>query len=153
MRILENRIPPPVVALLMGAAMWSLAPYTPMLTLAPMPRDLVAALVAMLGIGMALAGAAAFRKAATTTNPLHPERATALVAGGIFRFTRNPMYVGLSLVLLAWAIHLASPLAVLGPLLFCAYITRFQVLPEERAMEARFGDSYRQYKQRVRRWL
>ena len=153
MGILENRIPPPIVALTIAVGMWFLAPHGPTLPLPAMTRDVVAAVVAVCGIAVALAASATFRKAQTTVNPLHPERATSLVDGGVFRYTRNPMYVGVLLVLVALATYLASPLCLLGPLLFVGYITRFQILPEERALEALFGDAYRDYKRRVRRWL
>jgi len=72
---------------------------------------------------------------------------------GIYRFTRNPMYVGLALVLLGWAALLSSPWALLGPLVFVLYINRFQIAPEERVLSAKFGAAYTEYIARVRRWL
>ncbi|MFL6647317.1 MAG: methyltransferase family protein, partial [Sulfurifustaceae bacterium] len=89
----------------------------------------------------------------TTKDPRHPERATALVTGGIYRITRNPMYLGLALVLVGWGIFLSNVLSLLGVVVFLGYLNRFQIVPEERALEARFGEAYRQYKQTVRRWL
>ena len=105
---------------------------------------------------MAIAGAGVvgFRKAQTTVNPLSPEQATSLVSGGIYRFTRNPMYLGMLLVVIASGIfwqHLVA-LAV-GAVFFFAYINRFQITPEEQAMEKLFGDEFRTYCERARRWL
>lgn len=113
------------------------------------------AVVVLVAVGLAFDGPAlwAFWRSRTSVNPLRPERATALVTGGVYRFTRNPMYLGMLAHLLAWAAYLASPWALPGPVAFVAYITRFQIVPEERALAARFGDEYRRYTARVRRWL
>ena len=79
--------------------------------------------------------------------------ASSLVATGVFRFTRNPMYLGLFLVLAGWAAHLANAAALAGPLLFALYVTRFQILPEERALATKFGPEFDAYKLRTRRWI
>ena len=153
MQWLEHRIPPPLVAALIALAMgWCAGAWAP-------PMLVLVARVALAG-GLALAGLAflapaarAFRRARTTVNPLKPDSASALVVEGVYRFTRNPMYVGFALLLLAWAAWLATPVAVLGPALFVTYMTRFQILPEERALRARFDASFDAYCQQVRRWL
>lgn len=150
---LEHRIPPPLVALLVGAAMAGLARFAPALPLPDSTRHVVTALLVLLGIGFDLAGLLAFRKARTTINPLRPRKASAMVGGGVYRITRNPMYVGLLLLLLAWAVHLSALWPFAGPPLFVLYIGRFQIAPEERALESLFGDDYRSYCARVRRWL
>ena len=100
-----------------------------------------------------LAGIASFRQAQTTVNPLKPDTATALVTSGVYGYTRNPMYLGMLAVLLAWAVFLASPAALAGVLGFWWYIGRFQIRPEERALAALFGSSFSDYTSRVRRWL
>ena len=82
-----------------------------------------------------------------------PEAASALVRSGIYRTTRNPMYVGLLLILVAWAVLLSSVWTLLGPLVFVLYITRFQIIPEESALSALFGADYAAYQSSVRRWL
>jgi len=105
------------------------------------------------GAAFDLSGLLAFRASRTTINPLQPQRASALVVGGVYRFTRNPMYVGMALFLLAWAVYLSAVLPFLGPLLFALYITRFQIQPEERVLKALFGAGYLAYAARVRRWL
>jgi protein-S-isoprenylcysteine O-methyltransferase Ste14 len=94
-----------------------------------------------------------FRRAKTTVNPLKPETSASLVSTGVYSFTRNPMYLGMALVLLAWAAYLASPWALAGPALFALYITRFQIIPEERVLARLFGTSFAEYRKRVRRWL
>ena len=89
----------------------------------------------------------------TTINPVHPERARRLVTGGIYRVSRNPMYLSLLLLLAAYALRLDAWAAWLGPLGFWAYVTRFQILPEERVLADKFGPDYRRYRERTRRWL
>ena len=105
------------------------------------------------GLLFVLAGGISFRRARTTVNPLKPEAASALVTSGIYRYTRNPMYVGFALWLLAWGLYLASPLVLLGVLGFVLYMNRLQIAPEERALGRLFGADFAAYRQRVRRWL
>jgi len=100
-----------------------------------------------------IAGVRAFQRARTTVDPLRPEKASALVTSGIYRRTRNPMYVALAIALLGWAIWLGHPLALLGVAAFVAWINRFQIAPEERALRALFGPEFERYCSEVRRWL
>ena len=141
MTALEHRIPPPVVALATAALMWALA----RLDLAPVPRSglttVLALVLAAAGLASSISGMWAFTRARTTMDPMHVEAASALVTGGIYRFTRNPMYLGLLLVLLAWAVYLGNLLAFVLLPAFVAYITRFQIVPEERALAERFGEA------------
>jgi protein-S-isoprenylcysteine O-methyltransferase Ste14 len=153
MRSLENKIPPPLVGLLIGGAMWAAAPALPALALSDSVRMGLAAMLALSGIAFALAGVVSFRLAQTTVNPLKPDSASALVQSGVFRFTRNPMYVGMALVLVGWAAFLAAPCTLLGPVAFVLFIQRFQIVPEERAMEKLFGEEFARYRARVRRWI
>jgi protein-S-isoprenylcysteine O-methyltransferase Ste14 len=116
-------------------------------------RGVAAVLGVAGGLAVSLAGVIEFRRARTTVHPLRPERASALVSGGIYRFTRNPMYVGMLTTLLGWAAWLAAPWALLGPVAFVAFIGRFQIAPEERVLQRLFGADYEAYTRRVRRWL
>jgi protein-S-isoprenylcysteine O-methyltransferase Ste14 len=150
---LEHRIPPPVVLLIAAAAMWGAAQLAPLPPLFESYRVVAAVVVACLGASVSVAGRLAFLRAKTTMNPLHPERAAALVDFGIYRFTRNPMYVGLLLILLGWGIFLANAWALAGLPVFALYITRFQIMPEERVLAEKFGAPYSAYCARVRRWL
>ena len=153
MTSLETKIPPPVVALLFAIAMWGISKVTPLIDLPASLRFAVTSLIALGGLGFSLAGILAFRSAETTINPLKPQTASALVTTGVYRITRNPMYVGLLLVLVSWAIYLSSGWAFFGPVAFILYITRFQILPEERALIGIFGREFDEYRRRTRRWL
>jgi protein-S-isoprenylcysteine O-methyltransferase Ste14 len=133
--------------------MWGLRAAAPGLTADYPGRMAIAVVIAALGIAAAAAGVLAFRRARTTVNPLDLEKSTAVVSTGIYRFSRNPMYLGMLLVLVAWAVFLANPVTLAGPSLFVLYVNRFQIRPEERALMQRFGEPYRVYLGRVRRWL
>jgi protein-S-isoprenylcysteine O-methyltransferase Ste14 len=153
MKSLENKIPPPALVLLIAPAMWA----TTFLQ-APVPIEPRLHLVLRLAIGtfaltFGLSGILAFRRAQTTINPVQIDHASRVVSGGIYRVTRNPMYVGLTGLLTMWAVHLAVPLALLGPVFFALFTHRFQIIPEERLMSAKFGKEYDEYRKRVRRWL
>lgn len=152
MKALEHKIPPPVVGLLVASAMWGIARVLPAL-LAVQDPGFAAAVVALIGVSFDIAGIISFIRAKTTINPLRPHKATSLVSTGVYRVTRNPMYVGMLFLLIAWAIYLSSAWALLGPLAFVLYMNRFQIGPEEKALEALFGDEFIDYKKKVRRWL
>jgi protein-S-isoprenylcysteine O-methyltransferase Ste14 len=152
MQALELKIPPPLVGALVAALMWGLASLPPALPLPSSVRLALAGVLAAVGVAFDLLGLVAFLRRRTTVNPLRPERASSLVTGGIYRVTRNPMYVGLAFLLTAWAVYLSSLWPFVGPVLFVVYITRFQIRPEERVLRQRFGE-YESYASRVRRWL
>ena len=153
MHALELKVPPPAVALVVAACMWLLAQVTPDLAISPWARWSVCIGLVVAGLACDAQGILAFRRARTTINPLRPERAQSLVVSGMYRVTRNPMYVGLVCFLTAWTAFLASPATLLGPAIFVGYITRFQIIPEERILLERFGEPYRAYMQQVPRWL
>lgn len=148
---MRPRIPPPVIGILTGLLMWLVARK---FGVAGFPgQPLVAALFMLVGGLIDLASVAAFFAARTTVNPLRPERAETLVVKGFFRYSRNPMYLGMLLILVGWAIWLGQPLNVLLLAAFVMIINTLQIAPEERALEQRFGDEYRAYCSRVRRWV
>ncbi len=109
--------------------------------------------IAAVGLVTAVAGVIEFSRARTTVNPHRVNDASALVIDGIYRRTRNPMYAGLFLVLLAWALWLGAIANVVLLVLFVVAITELQVRPEEQALAKRFGKEYEAYCQRVRRWF
>jgi protein-S-isoprenylcysteine O-methyltransferase Ste14 len=128
---LEHRIPPPVVAAAVAAGMWGVAGLGPRLPLAPDLAWWAGMALTVAGVAVALMGVQSFRASRTTVNPLEPERASALVTGGVYRVTRNPMYVGMALLLTGWAVGLRAVLPFAGIAAFVLFITRFQIFPEE----------------------
>ena len=153
MHPLDHKIPPPVIAIVCGLMAWLISHFTPGFQYDLPARLPVVAVLVLIGLALDLSGLLAFRKAKTTFNPLAPQRSKVIVQSGFYRFTRNPMYLGMVFQLLAFCVFLANPFAVVGVVAFAAYITRFQIIPEERHLLAKFGDSYAQYTRNVRRWL
>jgi len=150
---LELKVPPLIVVLLTGGLMTLAWWATPQWRL-PFPGQLlVSGALALTGLFISALGVLSFRKAKTTVNPLKPETSTALVSSGLYRWTRNPMYLGFLTVLLGLGVFLANPLAFAAIPPFVLYMNRFQICPEERALEARFGADFASYKGRVRRWI
>ncbi|MBB6542071.1 methyltransferase family protein [Thalassotalea piscium] len=153
MGYLKLKIPPLLVVVLFAGLMW-LVSISFRLYSFSLPYNLVIVssfwLVALV---ITLVSAISFKSAKTTVNPTQPNNTSALVTSGIYRITRNPMYLSFSLILLGWGFYLCA----VGPLLlvplFIAYINYFQIIPEENALSKIFGQHYNHYKKNVRRWL
>ncbi|MGC3833737.1 methyltransferase family protein [Moritella viscosa] len=151
--MLENKIPPPVITLLFAVLMWGISFITPNLTFSLALRLPLSLLIVVLGSFFCVAGVASFKKATTTVNPLKPEAASSLVNSGIYRISRNLMYVGFALFLLSWGVYLSSPWTILVIVGFVFYMNKFQIIPEERALTTIFGSEFTSYLSQVRRWL
>jgi protein-S-isoprenylcysteine O-methyltransferase Ste14 len=153
MSTLELKLPPLLLVLVAALGMWLVSELLPGLAF-PLPaRTPLAFAIAGIGVGAALAGVAAFRRAHTTVNPTTPGASSSIVVSGIYRFSRNPMYLGFLLMLAGWALWLSNPVAALFLPLFVIYMNRFQIIPEERALNAKFGAQFSAYMNTVRRWL
>lgn len=146
-------IPPPAQAVLAAGAIWLADWAVPGLRLDVPGRGALAIVLAALGAGIGAVSVAAFIRARTTISPLAPHKTERLVITGLYRFSRNPMYLGLALLLAAWTVWLANPLGALVVAAFIAAITRLQIKPEENALSAKFGAAYDAYCARVRRWI
>ena len=147
------RIPPVALFAVVALLMWAVASWLPSWRIALPGRTVATVLLLLVAATIGIAGVRAFDRARTTVDPLRPERASALVTSGIYRRTRNPMYVALAIALLAWTIWLAHPLALPWVVAFVAWMNRYQIAPEERALRALFGAEYERYCSEVRRWL
>jgi len=153
MRRLELKIPPMILVAIAAVLMWAIARAAPHLTREYPGSALLASALLVLGIVIVALGLRAFRRSSTTVDPRFPENASGVVSSGIYRYTRNPMYLGMLVVLLAWAAVLSNVATLVVPVLFALYITRWQIVPEERALAAKFGAAYEAYRKSVRRWL
>ena len=150
---MELKIPPPLQALIFASLIWNVSVLD---TSKLIDREITttsAIVVLLLGLTINFSGIWVFRVAKTTVSPLKPGSASKLVIGGIYHFTRNPMYLGLLLILSSWAIWLGSLYNIASLLLFVWYITKFQIKPEEKALETLFPEEYKRYKSEVRRWI
>lgn len=153
MRWPEHRIPPPVIDATFALAMWATARLLPGLSADWPGRIALSVALALAGVFLALAGVVSFRRHRTTVNPLKPQAASALVSTGVYAFTRNPMYLGMLVVLVAWGLYLSNLAAAVLVPLFVPCLNRLQILPEERVLRARFGAAFDAYAARVRRWI
>ncbi len=153
MSSLELKIPPPLVGLSVGLLMWLASRAAPGFAWSTAGRTAAALLLVALGAGIVAAGVVSFVRAHTTANPLKPDAASSLVTTGIFRFTRNPMYLGLSVILLGWAVFLSNAVRLQLVPVFALYMNRFQIGPEEKALAGIFGAAFAAYQAKVRRWL
>jgi protein-S-isoprenylcysteine O-methyltransferase Ste14 len=153
MSALELRIPPVAVMLIVAGAMWAAARVIPSVDAAHATRLGLATLLGLTGMLVALAGVREFRRARTTLHPQKPDATSSVVRSGIYADSRNPMYLGMLLVLLAWGAWLANLASLALAAAFVPYLNKFQIAPEERVMARNFGASYEQYLRQVRRWL
>jgi len=153
MKSLELKIPPPVVALTLAALMWLVTVMFPVADLSIPGSAIASGVIALVGFVIALIGVLQFWRAETTINPHIPHKTAHLVDTGIYRLSRNPMYLGMLLVLLALGIYLGNILTLLALPAFVLYVNRFQILPEERQMRKHFGPAFETYAAKVRRWV
>ncbi|MGN1057313.1 MAG: methyltransferase family protein [Comamonas sp.] len=142
---------PPVVVTAVFAALMGLLPN--LYALRFNAAWMVACVLACIGAAFCVAGVWEFKNAKTTVNPVNPETSTTLVIRGVYRWSRNPMYLGFTLVLLGLAIWLGKASALLLVPVYMAYLQHFQIRPEESALQQRFGASFERYCQQVRRWI
>lgn len=153
MNKLETKIPPAVVFIIAALLMWLVSKYLPSVDLPESVRWTIISAFLLCGVALGLLGIFSFLKENTTVDPIKPEKASSLVDTGVYKISRNPMYLALTFVLIAIAVYLNSLWSLTVVLLFMTYMTRFQIFPEERAMIKLFGDEYIDYMKRVRRWI
>ena len=148
-------IPPPLVFLGCGALMWLMSGIWPPADFAFAYKTLIFWMVLLAGLSLLIAGVANIFKHKTVIHPSRDSlpKATALVTTGVFRYTRNPIYLGMAIMLIAWTIYLGNWLSAAGVVLFVTFITMYQINPEEEALVRIFRERYMQYKKRVRRWV
>ena len=152
-RHLELKIPPLALCAVFAAAIAVFAHFVPAANVPVWGHRPIGLAAMLIGIALAVAGVVEFRRARTTVNPLLPGTARSVVASGVYRFTRNPMYLGMAVALFGMAAWFSS-LAGVGLIpIFCLYLTQFQIKPEERALLASFGEAFASYMAKVRRWV
>ena len=147
------KLPPLALGVIVAGLMWCASSATPAFDFRFPANILSSASLALLGAGIIVSGIVSFRRAKTTVNPMRPESASSLVVSGIYQYTRNPMYLGLLLILLGWAAFLSNLAAFALLPAFVVYMNHFQIAPEERALGSLFAQEYQAYRARVRRWI
>ena len=150
---IELKIPPPIIALISATLMWHISKITNVYSYSP---DLLAPYsiaLLILGLSIDITALISFRLSQTTINPMKPSNTSQLVNTGIYKLSRNPMYLGLFCTLCAWAMWLGDALNLAVLFIFIYYITHFQIIPEEKILEKIFPEEFESYKSKVRRWL
>jgi protein-S-isoprenylcysteine O-methyltransferase Ste14 len=153
MQALELKIPPIAQVIFFAMAMWMITAVAPSAAPLHLPNLWLAAPTTIVGGFISLFGVIEFRRAQTTMDPRVPHETSSLVKSGVYRFSRNPMYLGFLFILTGWAIFLSNWLSFVFLPLFILYINRFQIVPEEWHMLEKFGEEYREYMSKVRRWI
>lgn len=153
LRALENKIPPVLLVIICGAVTYLVSQAFPRIGVSQSVGMWLGLLFTAAGLLIASAGALEFRRRKTTIDPMHPGKASALVDSGVYKFSRNPMYVGVAAFLVAFAFFMQSLFLLLSVPLFIVVMNKLQIEPEEVALLSIFGEEYEQYKSRVRRWL
>ena len=148
---METKIPPPIVTFVFGLSIYFSRGIFQVVEIKH--SFYFGILLLLLGFVILISAVRLFRKDKTTVNPLSPEQATKLVTDGIFKYSRNPMYLGMALVLGSVAVFFNLTGGIILIALFCAYITKFQIIPEEKAMKDLFSDDFEKYKKVTRRWI
>jgi protein-S-isoprenylcysteine O-methyltransferase Ste14 len=148
---MKTKIPPPIIALICIVINY-LSTY--LLNPIKFPNiEIIGGLILLLGVVTAVLATLLFKKDKTTVDPMNPEETTTLVTNGIFSITRNPMYLGLFLSISSTILFFGSWFGIIVLMFFVWYINKFQIIPEEEAMEKLFGNKYSEYRQKVRRWI
>ena len=148
---METKIPPPIVTLIFGLAIYLSRTIFPEIEI--QYSSFFGMVLLLLGFFILISAVKLFRNDKTTVNPLSPEQATKLVTNGIFKLSRNPMYLGMAVILASVAVFFNIIGGIIFMALFSLYITKFQIIPEEKAMKELFAQDFEQYMQATRRWI
>ena len=149
---IKLKVPPPIVTLIFGVLMFCLDMLYSIEVISVVGNGFIA-IVLIAASFLLFPAVVQFYRNKTTVNPFKPENTKVLVVGGVYQYSRTPMYLGMALVLLAWGVFLSNPLNIITFFCFIFYMNYFQIKPEENALEHIFGESFQSYKTKVRRWL
>ena len=148
---MNTKIPPPIVTATFGLIIYFSKSFSPVYSFEN--SNMISVIFLLFGLGIFSAAVQSFKKHKTTINPLSPDKASSLVNSGIFSYSRNPMYLGMLLILLSISFKFNISGGLFISFLFKIYITRFQIIPEEKAMAKLFGEEFITYKNQTRRWI
>ena len=148
---MNNKIPPPIVTLTFGLFIYFTKSLFPAITNGLL--SILSLLSLLIGLSILISAVSSFKKQQTTVNPISIEKASSLVVTGIFKYSRNPMYLGMVLILLSISFKFNLIGGIALTMLFAGYITKFQIIPEEIVMNKLFGDEFEKYKNKTRRWI
>lgn len=150
---LRLKIPPVAQGIIALIFIWLLNRHMPVLHIDFAFKGILSAMLICIGTLIGFLAVAAFIKIRTTVDPRYPEKTSKLVVIGIYRYSRNPMYLAIVLVLLGISMYLGGISSLMVLVLFVIYINLFQIIPEEKILENKFGERYSKYTDNVRRWI
>ena len=150
-KMLNNKIPPPIVTLLFGLIIYFSKNIFPEIN--NMIFYALSLFFIVAGPLILISAARSFRAQQTTINPIDIHKTSSLVVTGIFKYSRNPMYLGMVLILFALSLRFNLIGGIIFTYIFIIYITKFQIIPEEKAMEKIFREEFLEYKNSTRRWV
>ena len=150
---LSLKIPPVAQGIIALMLIWLFNRYIPILNIDIIFKGAFSLVIICIGGFVGILGIAAFIKLRTTVDPRNPDKASKLVIVGVYRYSRNPMYLAIVLILAGVSVYLGALSSILVVFFFVAYINRFQIVPEDQMLEKKFGENYVQYTKQVRRWL
>lgn len=150
---MELKLPPVVVLFIFALLMYLLGRFLPFGEFEFFGRHYLSSALGILAVLMGIISLGHFFRTKTTVDPTKPDKASILVTNGIFAFSRNPMYLSMLLLLLAFGLRLGNAFNVLLAAGFVSYMNRFQILPEEKALTKLFGKEFELYCKSVRCWF
>ena len=150
-KILRHKIPPLIVTLIFGLVIYFSKTCFPSIRFNY--ESLTGIGLIILGLTVIITAVSSFRKNQTTVNPLKPDAASKLVTEGVFKFSRNPMYLGLLIILIGISVQFNLIGGLIFLSIFIFYMNYFQIIPEEGAMTELFKEDFINYKNKVRRWI
>jgi protein-S-isoprenylcysteine O-methyltransferase Ste14 len=148
---MQNKIPPPIVTLFFGLCIYFSRDY--FFSYEYKFLDILSYMFFLIGLWILISAVNSFKKQSTTVNPIKIENASSLVTSGVFEYSRNPMYLGMALILLGLAFMFNVIGGIIFTILFTIFITKFQIRPEEEVMQRLFGEDFLKYKKNVRMWV
>ena len=148
---MNNKIPPPIVTLAFGLMIYFSRNIFPDIN--NIIFYVLSLFFIILGPFILISAVRSFKAEQTTINPININNASSLVISGVFKYSRNPMYLGMVLILLALSFRFNLVGGILFTSIFIMYITKFQIIPEEAAMKSIFGEDFNKYKNKTRRWI
>lgn len=151
--MMKNRIPPPIWMFICGCVAYVIDILIPGSMGGESERILLSGVCVLVAVVFLSDSVLGFIRSKTTVNPLQPQKASTLVISGVYRISRNPMYLGMLLFLCAWALYIGNPLSGVGAVLFGVVMNVFQIAPEEKVLSEKFCKAYLDYCSKVRRWI
>ena len=145
------KIPPPLIVLVLIVSIYFSSKKIDLINI-PLQME-ISILILSAGILIFVNPVLQFIKSKTTVNPIQFEEVNKLVTSGIFKYSRNPMYLGMLMIVLSTSIFYLNIYSILTPLLFILWINKFQIKREEEFLIEKFGDEYLSYKKKTRRWI